>query len=67
MTALDLSSPVAVAGDPLGPFEGSRGPGGTRACSPMGTLHECAPSGRRAPLRAFHRHAYATDKREGTS
>ncbi|MFJ2718787.1 3-hydroxyacyl-CoA dehydrogenase [Streptomyces sp. NPDC087437] len=52
---------------PLGPFEWSRRLGGTWAWSLLDNLHECDPSGRYAPSLALHRHAYATDKREGTS
>ncbi|MFF4758874.1 3-hydroxyacyl-CoA dehydrogenase [Streptomyces sp. NPDC001292] len=52
---------------PLGPFEWSRRLGGGWACSLMDNLHECDPSGRYAPSLALYRHAYATDKREGTS
>ncbi|MEU3346952.1 3-hydroxyacyl-CoA dehydrogenase [Streptomyces sp. NPDC006700] len=51
---------------PLGPFEWSRRLGGTWACSVLDNLHECEPSGRYAPSLALYRHAYATDKREGT-
>ncbi|MFB7323226.1 3-hydroxyacyl-CoA dehydrogenase [Streptomyces sp. NPDC056190] len=52
---------------PLGPFEWSRRLGGSWACSLLDNLHECDPSGRYAPSLALYRHAYATDKREGTS
>ncbi|MEV5079371.1 3-hydroxyacyl-CoA dehydrogenase [Streptomyces sp. NPDC093064] len=52
---------------PLGPFEWSRRLGGSWACSVLDNLHECDPSGRYAPSLALYRHAYATDKREGTS
>ncbi|MGW3507806.1 3-hydroxyacyl-CoA dehydrogenase [Streptomyces sp. NPDC000994] len=52
---------------PLGPFEWSRRLGGGWACSLLDNLHECDPSGRYAPSLALYRHAYATDKREGTS
>ncbi|MFE7230325.1 3-hydroxyacyl-CoA dehydrogenase [Streptomyces sp. NPDC002405] len=52
---------------PLGPFEWSRRLGGTWARSLLDNLHECDPSGRYAPSLALYRHAYATDKREGTS
>ncbi|MEU6525995.1 3-hydroxyacyl-CoA dehydrogenase [Streptomyces sp. NPDC046924] len=51
---------------PLGPLEWSRRLGGTWACSVLDNLHECDPSGRYAPSLALYRHAYTSDKREGT-
>ncbi|MBD0423632.1 3-hydroxyacyl-CoA dehydrogenase [Streptomyces sp. TRM S81-3] len=52
---------------PLGPFEWSRRLGGGWACAVLDNLHECTPSGRYAPSLALYRHAYASDKREGSS
>ncbi|GHD68858.1 3-hydroxyacyl-CoA dehydrogenase [Streptomyces mirabilis] len=52
---------------PLGPFEWSRRLGRSWACSLLDDLHQRDPSGRYAPSLALYRHAYATEKREGTS
>ncbi|MFD8911973.1 3-hydroxyacyl-CoA dehydrogenase [Streptomyces sp. NPDC059575] len=52
---------------PLGPFEWSRTLGRDWAYDLLDQLHACDPSGRYAPSLALYRHAYATDKREGTS
>ncbi|MDF3300989.1 3-hydroxyacyl-CoA dehydrogenase [Streptomyces tropicalis] len=52
---------------PLGPFEWSRRLGRTWAYDLLDDLHLRDPSGRYAPSLALYRHAYATDKREGTS
>ncbi|MFD4786340.1 3-hydroxyacyl-CoA dehydrogenase [Streptomyces sp. NPDC058459] len=52
---------------PLGPFEWSRGLGRSWAYELLDDLHLRDPSGRYAPSLALYRHAYATDKREGTS
>ncbi|MFF9200349.1 3-hydroxyacyl-CoA dehydrogenase [Streptomyces sp. NPDC014986] len=51
---------------PLGPLEWSRRLGGGWVCSVLDNLHECEPSGRYAPSLALYRHAYASDKGEGT-
>ncbi|MGW4440486.1 3-hydroxyacyl-CoA dehydrogenase [Streptomyces sp. NPDC004596] len=51
---------------PLGPFEWSRGLGHGWAYDLLDDLHLRDPSGRYAPSLALYRHAYATDKREGT-
>ncbi|MGW4020130.1 3-hydroxyacyl-CoA dehydrogenase [Streptomyces sp. NPDC005009] len=51
---------------PLGPLEWSRRLGGGWACSLLDNLHQCDQSGRYAPSLALYRHAYASDKREGT-
>ncbi|MFD9004896.1 3-hydroxyacyl-CoA dehydrogenase [Streptomyces sp. NPDC059582] len=51
---------------PLGPFEWSRRLGRTWAHSLLDDLHLRDPCGRYAPSLALYRHAYATDKREGT-
>ncbi|MEU9208790.1 3-hydroxyacyl-CoA dehydrogenase [Streptomyces sp. NPDC048415] len=52
---------------PLGPFEWCRRLGRSWACSLLDDLHQRDPSGRYAPSLALYRHAYATEKREGTS
>ncbi|MGW2742674.1 3-hydroxyacyl-CoA dehydrogenase [Streptomyces sp. NPDC001450] len=52
---------------PLGPFEWSRRLGRGWAYDLLDDLHLRDPSGRYAPSLALYRHAYATDKREGTS
>ena len=52
---------------PLGPFEWSRRLGRTWAYDLLDDLHLRDPSGRYAPSLALYRHAYATEKREGTS
>ncbi|MEU6279828.1 3-hydroxyacyl-CoA dehydrogenase [Streptomyces sp. NPDC047028] len=52
---------------PLGPFEWSRSLGRGWACGVLDELHERDPSGRYAPSLALYRHAYASEKREGTS
>jgi 3-hydroxybutyryl-CoA dehydrogenase len=52
---------------PLGPLEWSRRLGGAWARSVLGNLHGCAPTGRYAPSSALYRHAYAADRREGSS
>lgn len=52
---------------PLGPFEWSRRLGRSWAYELLDDLHVRDPSGRYAPSLALYRHAYATDKREGTS
>ncbi|MYQ48098.1 3-hydroxyacyl-CoA dehydrogenase [Streptomyces sp. SID4985] len=52
---------------PLGPFEWSRALGRGWAYDLLDQLHACDPCGRYAPSLALYRHAYATDKREGTS
>ncbi|WP_037674964.1 3-hydroxyacyl-CoA dehydrogenase [Streptomyces griseus] len=52
---------------PLGPFEWSRRLGRSWACALLDDLHQRDPSGRYAPSLALYRHAYATEKREGTS
>ncbi|MER5220370.1 3-hydroxyacyl-CoA dehydrogenase [Streptomyces flaveus] len=51
---------------PLGPFEWSRKLGKTWAHDLLEELHLRDPSGRYAPSLALYRHAYASDKREGT-
>ncbi|KPI23212.1 3-hydroxybutyryl-CoA dehydrogenase [Actinobacteria bacterium OK074] len=51
---------------PLGPFEWSRRLGRTWACGLLDDLHQRDASGRYAPSLALYRHAYATEKREGT-
>ncbi|MFF7970581.1 3-hydroxyacyl-CoA dehydrogenase [Streptomyces sp. NPDC007905] len=51
---------------PLGPFEWSRRLGRGWAYDLLDDLHLRDPSGRYAPSLALYRHAYATDKREGT-
>ncbi|MDL5202683.1 3-hydroxyacyl-CoA dehydrogenase [Streptomyces sp. ALI-76-A] len=52
---------------PLGPFEWSRRLGRNWAYSLLDDLHLRDPSGRYAPSLALYRHAYATDKREGST
>ncbi|MDQ0991926.1 3-hydroxyacyl-CoA dehydrogenase [Streptomyces sp. V3I7] len=52
---------------PLGPLEWSRRLGRGWAYDLLDDLHMRDPSGRYAPSLALYRHAYATDKREGTS
>ncbi|WP_149823498.1 3-hydroxyacyl-CoA dehydrogenase [Streptomyces tailanensis] len=52
---------------PLGPFEWSRRLGRNWAYALLDDLHLRDPSGRYAPSLALYRHAYASDKREGTS
>jgi 3-hydroxybutyryl-CoA dehydrogenase len=52
---------------PLGPFEWSRRLGRNWAYALLDDLHLRDPSGRYAPSLALYRHAYATDKREGSS
>ncbi|MFF8906121.1 3-hydroxyacyl-CoA dehydrogenase [Streptomyces olivaceoviridis] len=52
---------------PLGPFEWDRRLGRDVAFDVLDEMHERDPSGRYAPSLALYRHAYATDKREGTS
>ncbi|KUN83956.1 3-hydroxyacyl-CoA dehydrogenase [Streptomyces bungoensis] len=52
---------------PLGPFEWGRRLGRGWAYELLDDLHLRDPSGRYAPSLALYRHAYATDKREGTS
>ncbi|MET8247466.1 3-hydroxyacyl-CoA dehydrogenase [Streptomyces sp. NPDC005202] len=52
---------------PLGPFEWSRRLGRSWAYDLLDDLHLRDPSGRYAPSLALYRHAYATEKREGTS
>ncbi|WP_416964598.1 3-hydroxyacyl-CoA dehydrogenase [Streptomyces sp. Agncl-13] len=51
---------------PLGPFEWSRRLGRSWAYDLLDDLHLRDPSGRYAPSLALYRHAYATEKREGT-
>ena len=51
---------------PLGPFEWSRRLGRNWAYALLDDLHLRDPSGRYAPSLALYRHAYATDKREGS-
>lgn len=51
---------------PLGPFEWSRKLGRSWAYDLLDDLHLREPSGRYAPSLALYRHAYATEKREGT-
>ncbi|MFD5080612.1 3-hydroxyacyl-CoA dehydrogenase [Streptomyces sp. NPDC058371] len=52
---------------PLGPFEWSRRLGKNWAYALLDDLHLRDPSGRYAPSLALYRHAYASEKREGTS
>ncbi|MEU6535613.1 3-hydroxyacyl-CoA dehydrogenase [Streptomyces sp. NPDC047000] len=52
---------------PLGPFEWSRRLGRGWAYDLLDDLHVRDPSGRYAPSLALYRHAYATEKREGSS
>ncbi|MFI1729095.1 3-hydroxyacyl-CoA dehydrogenase [Streptomyces acidicola] len=52
---------------PLGPFEWSRRLGRNWAYAVLDDLHLRDPSGRYAPSLALYRHAYASDKREGTT
>jgi 3-hydroxybutyryl-CoA dehydrogenase len=52
---------------PLGPFEWSRRLGRTWAHALLDDLHLRDPSGRYAPSLALYRHAYASDKREGST
>ncbi|CAM5258574.1 MULTISPECIES: 3-hydroxyacyl-CoA dehydrogenase [Streptomyces] len=52
---------------PLGPFEWSRRLGRGWAYALLDDLHLRDPSGRYAPSLALYRHAYATDKREGST
>ncbi|GGX93687.1 3-hydroxyacyl-CoA dehydrogenase [Streptomyces minutiscleroticus] len=52
---------------PLGPFEWSRRLGKNWAYALLDDLHMRDPSGRYAPSLALYRHAYASDKREGTA
>jgi 3-hydroxybutyryl-CoA dehydrogenase len=52
---------------PLGPFEWSRRLGRSWAYDLLDDLHMRDPCGRYAPSLALYRHAYATQKREGTS
>ncbi|MEU6351201.1 3-hydroxyacyl-CoA dehydrogenase [Streptomyces sp. NPDC047072] len=52
---------------PLGPFEWSRKLGRNWAYALLDDLHLRDPSGRYAPSLALYRHAYASDKREGSS
>ncbi|MFI5677171.1 3-hydroxyacyl-CoA dehydrogenase [Streptomyces cellulosae] len=52
---------------PLGPFEWSRRLGRNWAYALLDDLHMRDPSGRYAPSLALYRHAYATDKREGST
>ncbi|MEU8788058.1 3-hydroxyacyl-CoA dehydrogenase [Streptomyces sp. NPDC048643] len=51
---------------PLGPFEWSRRLGTNWSYDVLDELHVRDPSGRYAPSLALYRHAYATEKREGT-
>ncbi|MET7938703.1 3-hydroxyacyl-CoA dehydrogenase [Streptomyces sp. NPDC005302] len=51
---------------PLGPFEWSRRLGTNWSYDLLDELHVRDPSGRYAPSLALYRHAYATEKREGT-
>ncbi|MEU9184844.1 3-hydroxyacyl-CoA dehydrogenase [Streptomyces sp. NPDC048484] len=51
---------------PLGPFEWSRRLGRSWAYDVLDDLHLRDPSGRYAPSLALYRHAYASEKREGT-
>ncbi|WP_409470892.1 3-hydroxyacyl-CoA dehydrogenase NAD-binding domain-containing protein [Streptomyces sp. HC307] len=53
--------------NPLGPFEWSRRLGRNWAYALLDDLHLRDPSGRYAPSLALYRHAYATDKREGST
>ncbi|MGW1157470.1 3-hydroxyacyl-CoA dehydrogenase [Streptomyces sp. NPDC002513] len=52
---------------PLGPFEWSRRLGRGWAYDLLDDLHLRDPCGRYAPSLALYRHAYASEKREGTS
>ncbi|QKZ20093.1 3-hydroxyacyl-CoA dehydrogenase [Streptomyces chartreusis] len=52
---------------PLGPFEWSRRLGRGWAYDLLDELHVREPSGRYAPSLALYRHAYASDKREGST
>lgn len=52
---------------PLGPCEWSRRLGRNWAYSLLDDLHLRDPSGRYAPSLALYRHAYASDKREGST
>ncbi|MEV6167837.1 3-hydroxyacyl-CoA dehydrogenase [Streptomyces sp. NPDC051954] len=52
---------------PLGPFEWSRKLGRNWAYALLDDLHLREPSGRYAPSLALYRHAYASDKREGST
>ncbi|WP_151477218.1 3-hydroxyacyl-CoA dehydrogenase [Streptomyces albicerus] len=52
---------------PLGPFEWSRRLGRSWAYDVLDDLHMRDPSGRYAPSLALYRHAYASEKREGTA
>ncbi len=52
---------------PLGPFEWGRRLGRGWAYDLLDELHLRDPSGRYAPSLALYRHAYASEKREGTS
>ncbi|MDR3081633.1 MAG: 3-hydroxyacyl-CoA dehydrogenase [Streptomyces sp.] len=52
---------------PLGPFEWSHSLGRGWAYSLLDDLHLRDPCGRYAPSLALYRHAYASEKREGTS
>ncbi|MFJ6665724.1 MULTISPECIES: 3-hydroxyacyl-CoA dehydrogenase [unclassified Streptomyces] len=52
---------------PLGPFEWDRRLGDEFAYDVLDAMHERDPSGRYAPSLALYRHAYADEKREGTS
>ncbi len=52
---------------PPGPFEWSRRLGRSWAYDLLDDLHLRDPSGRYAPSLALYRHAYASEKREGTS
>ncbi|MEU9166877.1 3-hydroxyacyl-CoA dehydrogenase [Streptomyces sp. NPDC048420] len=52
---------------PLGPFEWSRRLGRNWAYALLDDLHMRDPSGRYAPSLALYRHAYASDKREGST
>ncbi|MFJ9904537.1 3-hydroxyacyl-CoA dehydrogenase [Streptomyces sp. NPDC101152] len=51
---------------PLGPFEWGRRLGRNWAYALLDDLHLRDPSGRYAPSLALYRHAYASDKREGS-
>ena len=52
---------------PLGPFAWDRRLGDEFAYDVLDAMHERDPSGRYAPSLALYRHAYADEKREGTS
>ncbi|MCZ4611547.1 3-hydroxyacyl-CoA dehydrogenase [Streptomyces sp. Lzd4kr] len=52
---------------PMGPFEWSRRLGRGWAYDLLDELHVREPSGRYAPSLALYRHAYASDKREGST